>query len=154
MIHRLDDILRARVFAITSGYEGGDDLGALRDNPGFRLALVKLLGSGAGLASQSTTSRWENTPATREPAGKMAAMIGGYCASYPAPPAAVTLDIDDTCDVMHGYQQLSIQNGHHGERCFLPIHVYDTATGRPVAMLLRPGKTPSGAEGAGPTSGA
>jgi hypothetical protein len=32
------------------------------------------------------------------------------------------------------------------ERCFLPIHVYDTATSRPVAVLLRPGKTPSGCE--------
>ena len=32
------------------------------------------------------------------------------------------------------------------ERCFLPIHVYDTATSRPVAVLLRPGKTPSGTE--------
>jgi hypothetical protein len=32
------------------------------------------------------------------------------------------------------------------ERCFLPIHIYDTATGRPVAVILRPGKTPSGKE--------
>ena len=32
------------------------------------------------------------------------------------------------------------------ERCFLPIHVYDTATARPVAVLLRPGKTPTGEE--------
>jgi hypothetical protein len=46
-------------------------------------------------------------------------------------------------------QQLSFWNGHYGERCFLPIHVYDTATGRPVAMLLRTGKTPSGKEVAG-----
>ena len=60
----------------------------------------------------------------------------------------MTLDIDDTCDVVHGYQQLSFWNGHYGERCFLPIHVYDTATGRPVAMMLRTGKTPSGAEAA------
>ncbi len=28
----------------------------------------------------------------------------------------------------------------------MPIHIYDTATSRPVAMLLRPGKTPSGQE--------
>jgi hypothetical protein len=35
---------------------------------------------------------------------------------------------------------------HYDERCFLPIHVYDTATSRPVAVLLRPGKTPSGVE--------
>jgi hypothetical protein len=37
-------------------------------------------------------------------------------------------------------------NAHYDERCFLPIHVYDTATGRPVAVILRPGKTPSGVE--------
>ena len=47
---------------------------------------------------------------------------------------------------MHGHQQLALFNAHYDERCFLPIHVYDTATARPVAMLLRPGKTPSGAE--------
>ncbi len=37
-------------------------------------------------------------------------------------------------------------NAHYNERCFLPIHIYDTATARPVAVLLRPGKTPSGKE--------
>jgi hypothetical protein len=58
----------------------------------------------------------------------------------------VTLDIDDTVDVAHGHQQLSFFNAHYDERCFLPIHVYDTATARPVAVLLRPGKTPSGKE--------
>jgi len=149
VIHRLDDILRARILAMACGYEDADDLDALRDDPGFRLALGKLPGSGAGLASQPTMSRWENAPTTRELARMMAAMIGIYCASYPAPPPAVTLDIDDTCDVVHGHQQLSFWNGHHGERCFLPIHVYDTATGRPVAMLLRTGKTPTGKEAAG-----
>jgi hypothetical protein len=148
VIHKLDDILRARIFAICCGYEDADNLDTLRDDPGFRLALGKLPGSGAGLASQPTMSRWENAPTTRELARMMGAMIGIYCASYPAEPKAVTLDIDDTCDVVHGYQQLSFWNGHYGERCFLPIHVYDTATGRPVAMLLRTGKTPSGAEAA------
>jgi hypothetical protein len=149
VVHSLDDILRARVLAITCGYEDADDLDTLRDDPGFCLALGKLPGSGAGLASQPTMSRWENAPTTRELAKLMAAMVGIYCASYPAAPEAVTLDIDDTCDVAHGHQQLSFWNGHYGERCFLPIHVYDTATGRPVAMLLRTGKTPTGAEAAG-----
>jgi DDE family transposase len=74
------------------------------------------------------------------------AMIDVYCASHPRPPAAVTLDIDDTLDVVHGRQQLSLFNAHYDERCFLPIHVYDIATSRPVAILLRPGKTPSGIE--------
>ena len=74
------------------------------------------------------------------------AMVDLYCASYARPPAAVTLDIDDTCDVVHGNQQLALFNAHYDERCFLPIHVYDTATARPVAVRLRPGKTPGGEE--------
>ncbi len=58
----------------------------------------------------------------------------------------MTLDIDDTCDVVHGHRQLSLFNAHYDERCFLPIHVYDTARSRPVAVVPRPGKTPSGVE--------
>ena len=65
------------------------------------------------------------------------AMIDADCASYPRPPVAVTLDIDDTVDVVHGHQQLSLFNAHYDERCFLPIHVYETATSRPVAMSGR-----------------
>jgi len=76
----------------------------------------------------------------------MRVMVALYCRSYDKPPASVTLDIDDTLDVVHGHQQLSMFNAHYDERCFLPIHVYDTATSRPVAVLLRPGKTPSGRE--------
>jgi hypothetical protein len=41
---------------------------------------------------------------------------------------------------------MSLFNAHYDECCFLPIHVYDTATARPVALLLRPGAPPSGAE--------
>ncbi len=57
----------------------------------------------------------------------------------PALPKAVTLDIDESVNVVHGAQQLSFWNGHYGERCFLPVHVYDTASGRPVGVLLRTG---------------
>ena len=74
------------------------------------------------------------------------ALVDIWCRSYPKPPAAVVLDIDDTLDVVHGRQKLAEWNAHYDERCFLPIHIYDTATGRPVTMILRPGKTPSGKE--------
>jgi hypothetical protein len=94
-------------------------------------------------------SRWENAPNLREVIRLMGVMIDLYCASYATPPVAVTLDIDDTLDVVHGHQQLSLFNAHYDERCFLPIHVYDVATSRPLAVLLRPGKTPSGQEVAG-----
>jgi Transposase DDE domain group 1 len=74
------------------------------------------------------------------------ALVDQWMASYATPPSSVTLDIDDTCDVAHGHQQLSLFNAHFDERCFLPIHVYDTEKSRPVAVVLRLGKTPSGVE--------
>jgi hypothetical protein len=149
VVHLLPDILRARILAIACGYEDADDLDRLRFDPAFKLACGRLPDTGHDLCSQPTMSRWENAPTLREIIRLMGVMVDLYCASYARPPAAVTLDIDDTLDVVHGHQQLSLFNAHYDERCFLPIHVYDTATSRPVAMLLRPGKTPSGKEVAG-----
>ena len=40
----------------------------------------------------------------------------------------------------------SLFNAHYDTRCFLPVHVYHAESGKPVAVLLRPGKTPSGTE--------
>ena len=131
---------------IACGYEDGDDLDHLRADPGFKLACGRLPDTGRDLCSQPTMSRWENAPSLREVIRLSYAMVDTYCASYKRPPAAVTLDIDDTLDVVHGHQQMSLFNAHYDERCFLPIHVYDTATARPVALLLRPGAPPSGAE--------
>jgi hypothetical protein len=144
--HSVDDILRARILAIARGDEDADELDHLRTDPAFKLACHRRPDSGGDLCSQPTVSRWENAPTLREVVRMSYAMIDFYCASYARPPAAVTLDIDDTPDIVHGHQQLALFNSHYGERGFLPIHVDDTATGRPVAVLLRPGKTPSGKE--------
>jgi hypothetical protein len=146
VVHALSDILRARILAIACGYEDADDLDHLRGDPALKLACGHLPDSGRDLCSQPTMSRWENAPSLREVIRLMRVMVALYCGSYDRPPASVTLDIDDTLDVVHGHQQLSMFNAHYDERCFLPIHVYDTATSRPVAVLLRPGKTPSGQE--------
>src|SRR6202795_585191 len=126
--HLLPDILRARIFAIACGYEDADDLDRLRFDPAFKLACGRLPDSGRDLCSQPTVSRWENAPALRDLIRLMDVMVDLYCASYTTPPAAVTLDIDDTVDVVHGHQQLALFNAHYDERCFLPIHLYDTAT--------------------------
>jgi hypothetical protein len=146
VVHPLPEILLARILAIACGYADADDLDRLRADPAFKLACGRLPESGADLMSQPTVSRWENAPGLRDLLRLGRVLVELYCASYAAPPAAVVLDIDDTLDVVHGRQQLSLFNAHHDERCFLPIHVYDTATARPVAVILRPGKTPSGKE--------
>ncbi len=96
-------------------------------DPALKLACGRLPDTGRDLCSQPTVSRWENAPSLRDLIRLMGVMVDLYCASYTTSPAAVTLDIDDTVDVVHGHQQLSLFNAHYDERCFLPIHVYDTA---------------------------
>ena len=144
--HAIPDMIRARIFAIACGDEDGHDFGPLRSDPAFKLACGRLPETGEDLASQPTLSRLENAPSLRDAIRLSYALVDQWMASYATVPDAVVLDIDDTCDVVHGHQQLSLFHAHYDERCFLPIHVYDSATGRPVAVVLRPGKTPSGVE--------
>jgi len=144
--HTVADVLKARMLAIGCGYPDGNDLDWLRSDPAFKLACGRLPETGKDLASQPTVSRWENAPTSREIIRLTYALIDIWCRSYQRSPKSVTLDIDDTVDIVHGHQKLSQWNAHYGERCFLPIHVYDAATGRPVVVVLRPGKTPSGVE--------
>jgi hypothetical protein len=144
--HTLADILRPRVFAIANGYPDGNDLDDLRKDPAFKLACGRLPESGDDLASQPTLSRWENAPDLRTLIRMARAMVELWCKSHRRPPKAITLDIDDSADTVHGHQQLSLFNAHHDERCFLPIHVYDAASGHCVLTVLRPGKTPNGKE--------
>jgi hypothetical protein len=76
----------------------------------------------------------------------MAAMVELFCDSFAEVPHRIVLDIDDTEDRVHGGQELALFHAHYDGRCFLPIHVYEATTGKPVAVILRPGKTPNGAE--------
>jgi hypothetical protein len=108
VVHTVADILRARMLAIACGWEDADDLDRLRTDPAFKLACGRLPDTGDDLCSQPTVSRWENAPGLREVVRLMRVMVDLYCANYATPPAAVTLDIDDTVDVVHGHQQLSL----------------------------------------------
>jgi hypothetical protein len=76
----------------------------------------------------------------------MAAMVELFCDSFEQVPRRIVLDIDDTEDRVHGGQQLALFNAYYDSRCFQPIHIYEATTGKPVAIILRPGKTPDGAE--------
>jgi hypothetical protein len=144
--HTLEEMLRLRMFAIAAGYEDADDCDALRHDPIFKMAVGRAPESGDPLCSQPTMSRLENAPSKIEIARLMAAMVDQFCKSYRRAPASITLDIDDTFDAVHGHQQLSLFNAHYDERCFLPIHIYEGTSGKPVAVILRQGKTPTGVE--------
>jgi hypothetical protein len=64
--------------------------------------------------------------------------------SYSEPPEAIILDIDDTDDLTHGHQQLTLFNAYHGDYCYMPIHIYEGKSGNLITTVLRPGKRPTG----------
>ena len=144
--HSMADLLRERVFAIACGYPDGNDLDDLRHDPAFKMACGRLPETGADLASQPTMSRLENAPELRDLIRISRGMVDFWCESHRHPPKGIVLDIDDTADTVHGHQQMSLFNAHYDERCFLPIHIYDAATGHCVVTILREGKTPDGKE--------
>jgi Transposase DDE domain group 1 len=119
---------------------------ALRADPAFKMAVGRPPESGADLCSQPTMSRLENLPGPTALKRMMAAMVNLFCDSFAEVPRRIVLDIDDTEDRVHGGQQLGLFHAHHDGRCFLPIHIYEAISGKPVAVILRAGKTPDGAE--------
>jgi hypothetical protein len=144
--HGLAEMIRFRALLIAAGYEDANDCDALRGDPAFKMAVGRLPESGAELCSQPTMCRLENLPGPIALKRMMAAMIALFCDSFDAVPRRLVLDIDDTEDRVHGGQQLSLFHAHYDSRCFLPMHIYEATTGKPVAVILRPGKTPGGAE--------
>jgi len=144
--HTVAEMIRYRALLIAAGYADANDCDALRADPAFKMAVGRSPESGADLCSQPTISRLENLPGHVALKRMMAAMIEVFCASFAQVPRRIVLDIDDTEDRVHGQQQLALFNAHYDSRCFLPIHIYEAITGKPVAVILRSGKTPGGAE--------
>ncbi len=146
--HSHASMIRARIMAIACGYEDCDDLDGLRHDPAMKMACERAPDAALGLASQPTLSRLENLAGWRSLARMGLRLIDLFCESFRTVPGQIVLDIDDTTDRTHGDQQLALFNSHADGHCFQPIHIYEAATGKPVAFLLRPGKRPSGAEAA------
>jgi Transposase DDE domain group 1 len=144
--HSLADMIRFRALMIAAGYADANDCDALRADPAFKMAVGRLPESEAELCSQPTMCRLENLPTATALKRMMAAMVDLFCDSFCEVPRRIVLDIDDTEDRVHGQQQLALFHAHYDSRCFLPIHIYEATTGKPVAVILRPGKTPDGAE--------
>jgi hypothetical protein len=144
--HTVTEMIGFRAMAIAAGYEDADDCDSLRCEPMFKMAVGRLPESGEPLCSQPTMSRLENAVSRVALVRMMAAMVDLFCDSWKQVPARVELDIDDTEDAVHGCQQLALFNAYYDSHCFLPIHIYEATSGKPVAAILRPGKTPSGTE--------
>jgi hypothetical protein len=148
------DMLRERIFAIACGYD--PRITAVQEvsyyQPRQSLEFVQ-----AQIEQSRTLDEFSAilrsgalSPEHRRALSRLSrGLVYLWCQSHAVAPKSIILDIDDTADTadtVHGHQQLSLFNAHYDERCFLPIHICDAASGHCVLTLLRPGKTPDGKE--------
>ncbi|MBK1670520.1 IS1380 family transposase [Rhodovibrio sodomensis] len=147
--HELGDLLAYRAFLHACGYADGNDADALSTDPVFQLALDRYpLAEKSRLASGSTFCRLENGVSKKDIYRLGQAFVDQFIASYAQEPEAIVLDLDHTVDPTHGQQAFSFYNHHYRTHCFLPLAIFEGQTGRLVTAVLRPGKTPTGAENA------
>ena len=141
--HQFLDLLKQRIFQIACGYEDGNDSNELRDDPIMKIACERLPDDEA-LASQPTISRFENGLSKTDLYRISEVFVDVFIRSYSTPPEGIIVDIDDTDDLTHGRQQLTLFNAYHGDNCYLPIHIYEGKSGKLITTVLRPGKRPTG----------
>jgi Transposase DDE domain group 1 len=158
--HSAEALLTQAVYQILAGYPDCNDAQPLRTDPLFQILADVSPEADNPLASGSTLARFQyaytrrqaELPPEERPAllEQRAAQTGRikllneylidlFLRTRRAPPTEVILDIDASDDPVHGHQALSGYHGYYRQHQYLPLFVYDGATGFPLAAWLRPG---------------
>ena len=144
--HALEELVRARVYAVVQGYSDCNDIDSLRSDPALKLG-CGMLPSEKDLASQPTLSRFENAVSARDLKRAATAVAREMLKQVPVDTRVVTLEVDATDDPCHGQQQLELFNGYYREHCYVPllVHLAESDGRRHLLLtLLRAGNASSG----------
>ena len=158
--HSAEALLTQAVYQILAGYPDFNDAQQLRGDPLFQILADVVPDADHPLASSSTLSRFQyaftrrqaELPREERPVltEVRAAQLGRikvlndylvdlFLRTRRTVPAEVILDVDASDDPVHGHQTLSGYHGYYRQHQYLPLFVYDGATGFPLAAWLRPG---------------
>lgn len=158
--HSAEALLTQAVYQILAGYPDFNDAQQLRDDPLFQILADVCPDADNPLASPSTLARFQyaftrrqaELPAEERPVllevraaqtGRIKILndylVDLYIRTRHAAPAQIILDVDASDDPVHGRQTLSGYHGYYRQHQYLPLFVYDGATGFPLAAWLRPG---------------
>lgn len=143
--HTLKDLIAQRILQICQGAPDANDADALRHDPLYKLA-VGGDPLGRALASQPTLSRLENSVSEEDLDRLADGLLDSYMDSFPEPPEAVCIDIDPSVHEVYGQQELGLFAHKVDGYCLMPFYVFDGLSGRVMAVVMRKGKTPDGAE--------
>jgi len=158
--HSAEAILTQAVYQILAGYPDFNDAQQLRADPLFQILADVSPDADRPLASPSTLARFQyaftrrqaRLPREERPVllevraaqtGRVKVLndylVDLFLRTRRAAPAEVILDVDASADPVHGHQALSGYHGYYRQHQYLPLFVYDGATGFPLAAWLRPG---------------
>jgi hypothetical protein len=156
--HSAERLLTQQVYQILAGYPDGNDADGCRHDALFQVLAEVGADPDEPLASGSTLNRFPYAYTRRrrregEPEVlwvRRAAQTGRlkvlnhflvelFVRTRREPPAEVVLDVDATDDPVHGGQALSGYHGYYRQHQYLPLLVFDGASGFPLACWLRPG---------------
>jgi len=140
--HSIKELLSQRVTQICHGYEDTNDCDTLNKDTAFKMAVGRHPDA-EDLASQPTMTRLENSIGRRDLLRLFNGFVEHFLDSYEKAPEIICIDMDPTPNRIYGAQQLGLFNSHYDEHCLMPFHVYDGITGRLIATVVRPGKTPA-----------
>ena len=140
--HELEALLVQRTVQICHGYEDANDCNTMKNDPALKVAVGRSP-DGPALASQPTMTRLENSVTHRDLLRMFYVFVDNLLDSYAAPPEVIIIDMDPTANRVYGDQQGALFNGHYDAYCLMPFHVYEGITGRLIATVARPGKTPT-----------
>ena len=136
--HSVAEMLRQRFYGLLAGYEDCNDHDTLRSDPVFKLVAGKTPERN-DLASQPTLSRFENAIDIASLWRLHDFFIDDFIASFEAPPASLTLDLDAWDDPCHGQQQLALFHGYFDQYQYFPLTFSCAETKQILWTALRPG---------------
>jgi len=142
--HTLNEIISQRVYQIAAGYEDANDSNSLKDDNILKMCIGRNPQTDNNLASQSTMTRFENSVNRRDLYNIAKEFILHFIRSYDKEPEIIILDCDDTDDITHGQQELSIYNAYYGDNCFMPLHIYEGISGKLITTILKTGTRSKG----------
>lgn len=157
--HSLRELVRTHLLLLAQGWRDQDDADALRKDAALRLAVSDSKSTGPlkqeegrreGLASQPTLSRLTAMLAqkgNREVLREALVWLTGRRLRASRPRGErlgqVTVDVDGLPVEVHGHQEGSAYNGHHGVRMYHPIVASMAETGDLLDVRLREGNVHS-----------
>ncbi len=162
--HSAEAILTQAVYQILAGYPDCNDAHELRHDRLFQILADVAPDANNPLASPSTLARFqyaftrrqaelprEERPVLQEVRAAQTGrikilndyLVDLFIRTRSTVPTEIIMDVDASDDPVHGHQTLSGYHGYYQQHQYLPLFVYDGASGFPLAAWLRPGTVPA-----------